>query len=171
MDRLCEASGAEPPREALTAAAFLRRRGVTYPLVEKLVGEDEAEIAQDELSLLEGEVSETESELTKLKIALAEKEGERDGQENLIKHSQRQLKNLDSEIIQKEEAIEGIKYKIKNFNIEEETEKLIRKAEEEKAGLENVIDKLKEEESSLKIKIKEASEEKNQLLDSRKSYD
>ena len=125
---------------------------------------DEAEIAQDELSLLEGEVSETESELTKLKIALAEKEGERDGQENLIKHSQRQLKNLDSEIIQKEEAIEGIKYKIKNFNIEEETEKLIRKAEEEKAGLENVIGKLKEEESSLKIKIKEASEEKNQLL-------
>ena len=38
-DRLCEASGAEPPREALTAAAFLRHRGATYPLVEKLIGE------------------------------------------------------------------------------------------------------------------------------------
>ena len=37
-DRLCEASGAEPPRESLTAAAFLRHRGATYPLVERLVG-------------------------------------------------------------------------------------------------------------------------------------
>ena len=38
-DRLCEAFGAEPPREPLTAAAFLRHRGATYPLVEKLIGE------------------------------------------------------------------------------------------------------------------------------------
>ena len=36
-DRLCEAFGAEPPREPLTAAAFLRHRGATYPLVEKLI--------------------------------------------------------------------------------------------------------------------------------------
>ena len=38
-DRLCKASGAEPPKESLTAAAFLRHRGATYPLVEKLIGE------------------------------------------------------------------------------------------------------------------------------------
>ena len=35
-DRLCEAFGAEPPREPLTLAAFLRRSGVAYPLVEAL---------------------------------------------------------------------------------------------------------------------------------------
>ena len=35
-DRLCLEFGAEPPREPVTAAALLRRRGVTYPLIEAL---------------------------------------------------------------------------------------------------------------------------------------
>ena len=36
-DRLCAGFGVEAPGESVTAAAFLRRRGVTYPLIEALV--------------------------------------------------------------------------------------------------------------------------------------
>lgn len=36
-ERLCAAFGSEAPREPATAAAFLRRRGVTYRLIEALV--------------------------------------------------------------------------------------------------------------------------------------